>query len=348
MDLCSRPRVLPVQGGEIDSLNHRIIAASRLLVLEAIFMLHRFHWLPFAFLGLVWPVPAPAARVLLDVNQFAGPYDDASLVRLRGDGIFGVLGGQIPDAKLRNVMAVLGNAWTVTEDMHPKTDFYDLAKRRYAKTGAAAVNGVFSYNETGGAPGGTVLTDDQIGALAAKLGPDRDRIVVLTRAYTDDWKPAVDRALRNPRVAGVCLETVSDQPPAHMDGARVKALIQAILAQKKQFYLLAPRNKNPVSYAESLKGYLTRLHESGVDLSDDNIVLIAADYDHGNVAGGFYAAGNRPGDSVESAVALYNHVARFPGEPAKWAWDKNPGPAVRTKPKKSVKAPSKGVSPPIK
>ncbi len=275
---------------------------------------------------LLNPGTSGAVRVLLDASQFTGPFDDASLYRLRCDGVFGVVDFPLPAAKFQRAVSILrsgGPGWAVTEDMLPKTEWYATVKRRYARAGLGGIHGAMFYNETGGAPGGTVLSDAQIDGLAAKLGPDRDRIVVLTRSYDADWKPAVDRALANPRVRGVCLETIANQPPSHMDNIQVKALIDACLAKKKQFYFLSPKSKSSTPYAEVLRGYMARLVESGADLSHDDIFLVAANYDDGRAPGLFHAAGHPPGDSVESAIALYNSVQGFPRDPSKWTWSEN-------------------------
>ena len=260
-----------------------------------------------------------AAKVLLDVNQFSGPYDSASLAKLKCDGVWSIASN--PEDKFTTLVKAIGSEIATEDPYNPNLVMYDATMKRIAKFKIGTLVGAFSYNEVSSS-GGTVLSDEQITALMPKLGSDSNRVLVLTRSYETNWEGAVTRALNNPHVSGVTLETISSGGPTLMGAIRVAPLIKACLAKGKQFYLLSPKNENPTPYADCLKVYMTKLQEAGVDFSKDDIYLVAANYDDGPAPGIFYSANNRKGNSVEAAIALYNSVKAFPSQPSQWTYEK--------------------------
>ncbi len=260
-----------------------------------------------------------AAKVLVDVNQFSGPFDSASLAKLKCDGVWSI--ASTPEAQFTTLAKAIGSEIATEDPYNPNLVMYDATIKRIAKFKTGTVVGAFSYNEVS-PPGGTVLSDDQIAALMPKLGPDSNKVLVLTRSYETSWEAAVTRALNNPHVSGVTLETISSGGPTLMGAIRVAPLIKACLAKGKQFYLLSPKNENATPYADCLKVYLTKLQEAGVDFSNNDIYLVAANYDDGPAPGIFYAANNRKCNSVEAAIALYSSVKAYPSQPSQWSYEK--------------------------
>ena len=111
-------------------------------------------------------------------------------------------------------------------------DFYRQASE--GKSPAMAM----VYNEHPG-EGNTVLDPDEIEEAFRRYG--NRPLVVLTRAYVGPWQTEVDRALRNPKVGGVCIEPtrgaiLEEHGPGIHNG--VPSGIQAVLRAGKKVFLL--------------------------------------------------------------------------------------------------------------
>ena len=145
-----------------------------------------------------------AFQVLVDLNTYR-KYDANSVSDvqyLKCDGVWAVPqndGGTFTQAEWRTILNLLG-PWVVSEDNPGGHWDYDYISQAISRP----PNDAMCYNETGGTPGGTTLTDQQIGEQAATHGGS---VVVLTRAGGGAWMTQLDRAFNSPQVVGGCLES---------------------------------------------------------------------------------------------------------------------------------------------
>ena len=132
------------------------------------------------------------------------------------------------------------------------------------KTVAGYINAAMCYNETfipsivGSTQGigGTILSPAEIQQQSVTHGGS---VIVLTRSYEEDgWSDTVDSALKSPLVSGVALECYPNRSPLYLDSLRVKGLINACLANNKNFYFLSPGYTN---YTADMNGYINLLTE---------------------------------------------------------------------------------------
>jgi hypothetical protein len=177
------------------------------------------------------------------------------------------------------------------------------------------------YNETGGTPGGTLLTDEQIDQQYASHG--NKPIIVLTRAYVPGpWKDEVDRCLANPKVAGVCMEYVKEAlletTPGIHNGA--PQCIQAILAAGKKCYMLLHGGADGWTDAENAT-IINKLNAwAPVQMATDDIILVYQNY----------AIETDPADktsewlgdtqSVKSAIRQAKTMLNYTGNPVSYSF----------------------------
>jgi autotransporter-associated beta strand protein len=147
-----------------------------------------------------------AFQVLVDLNTYR-KYDANSVSDvqyLKCDGVWAIPendDGTFTQAEWGTMLNLLG-PWVVSEDNPEGYRDYDYITQAIGRP----PNDAMCYNETGGTPGGTTLTDQQIAEQAATHGGS---VVVLTRAGGGEWMTQLDRAFTSTQVAGGCLESVN-------------------------------------------------------------------------------------------------------------------------------------------
>ena len=214
------------------------------------------------------------------------------------------------------------NARIATEDNPPPPFAREDQSYRDARTiigtgGATNFSLVNSlqYNETGIDPaGGTVLSDAQIDNYAAKFG---GRVTVLTRSYQNggtngNWKLETDRALANPKVNAVAMET-TDIP-----GQKVADFVKAADAAGKTAYIyLGTQNA-----ARNVPGVYLLKQQARAAMAGGNVrFVLNNDYDRDGAADGstdgfrFYGATGSVEASLRQVGALELAV---PVETWKW------------------------------
>ena len=154
----------------------------------------------------------------------------ARVKELQSDGAwFITVNSDFTDAGWRTVFKQLGGR-PVSEDNPDSNKSYN----DYARLMENPPEDSMCYNETGGLPGGTLLSDSQIDAQFESHG--KRPIICLTRSYGGKWRTETDRCLKNPKVRGICMEYVKE---ALLDNVNAPAeCIRAILKEKKRVYLL--------------------------------------------------------------------------------------------------------------
>lgn len=118
-----------------------------------------------------------------------------------------------------------------------------------------------------GEPGGTVLKPQQIREYSRIHGGMP--LLVLTAAYRGGWKNAVDRALGDPKVAGVVMEFV----PENQKTAMLADCIKAIHAARKRAYVFI-FGGSPIHETEELVAYLRERIPTEIDSSRTFFVVV--------------------------------------------------------------------------
>lgn len=132
-------------------------------------------------------------------------------------------------AEWQTIFGMLGGCQVSEDNPTSNKSFTD-----YARVMGGPPEDSMCYNETGGLPGGTLLSDEQIDAQFQSHG--NRPIICLTRSYGGAWRTETDRCLKNPKVRGICMEYVK---AALLNDINAPAeCIQAILKEKKRVYIL--------------------------------------------------------------------------------------------------------------
>lgn len=144
-------------------------------------------------------------RVMVSLNTYSKEKVQDAVARaseLKADGAWIITqNSDFDDAEWRAILTAIGGE-QFTEDNPDKNKSY----LDYVRIMRREPDGSFCYNETGGQPGGTQLSDEAIEAQSATHG-DKP-IICLTRSYGGAWKTETDRCLANDKVMGMCLEYV--------------------------------------------------------------------------------------------------------------------------------------------
>lgn len=227
--------------------------------------------------AILFPGTAPAFLVMPSLNTYETSNVTDALDRvdeLHGDGVWFITRNcNFTDGQFEDAFFTLGGR-QVTEDNPGSSKSYD----DYVRIMGAAPLDSFCYNETGGEPGGTLLTDEQIDQQYASHG--NNPIIVLTRAYMGDWKTEVDRCLANPKVAGVCMEYVKEALLETTPGIHNAApdCIKAILAAGKKCYILLHASADGWSDAENAR-IINKLNGwAPSEMATDDAILVYQNY----------------------------------------------------------------------
>ena len=152
------------------------------------------------------------------------------VVALKSDGAWFITqNSDFKDSEWRAIFESLGGR-QVSEDNPGMSKSYTDYMRIMGEPPADSM----CYNETGGLPGGTLLSQRQIAAQFQSHG--KRPIICLTRSYGGKWMTETDRCLRNPRVSGICMEYVKE---ALLNDINAPAeCIKAVLKEGKRVYML--------------------------------------------------------------------------------------------------------------
>ncbi len=211
-----------------------------------------------------------AMQIIVDMNTLPlAQY--GTLGPLHGAGCWLVFNHNPTTTQVQQTIDNLGTGIIVAENIYPGLYNYNLATSAGRRPTAA-----FSYHETGGTPGGTVLTSAEINSIKASIGSSS--VVVLTRGYTDStWKNAVNAALANPNCSGVTFEIAPYYTNGNNDD--IKSCIDYCVSIGKNCYLLfANTQSSGPTYYLQLQGEFQNLLERGAKLYDDHVILAVGNY----------------------------------------------------------------------
>ncbi len=211
-----------------------------------------------------------AMQVIVDMNTL--PLSQyGTLGALHGAGCWLVFNNNPTNTQVQQTIDNLGTGIVVAENIYPGLANYNTATNAGRRPTAA-----FSYHETGGTPGGTVLTSTEINTIKASISTSS--VVVLTRGYIDTtWKNAVNAALANSNCSGVTYEIA----PYYGNGGNddIKALIDYCVSIGKNCYLLfANTQTSGGNYYQQLQGEFQDLLERGAKVYDDHVILAIGNY----------------------------------------------------------------------
>jgi len=174
-----------------------------------------------------------AFKVMPSLNCYSEETADdpvARVMELKSDGAWFITqNSDFGDSEWQALFKLLGGRH-VSEDNPDSSKSYD----DYVRIMKTPPYDSMCYNETGGLPGGTLLSDGQIDTQFESHG--NRPIICLTRSYGAKWREETDRCLKNPKVRGICMEYVKE---ALLDNINAPAeCIRAILKQRKRVYIL--------------------------------------------------------------------------------------------------------------
>ena len=207
-------------------------------------------------------------RVLVDTNTMTSA-DAAGVDALSAaDGVWYV-GAPDPERVL-GALASNGR-WIVSEDLlHNGLEFWNFewALRRIGR-----INAGMYYQEDSSVPNDTVLTAAQIAAFAPFVA---NRLVVLSRAYSDQRGAYIRAALDDPRTAGVVFEMSPGRPNADRFWGYKEGIAYAFDRGKQVYFLFAPRG-GTLDYVGDIGNTLSVLEESG-GFGNPNLFFVLANY----------------------------------------------------------------------
>ncbi len=213
---------------------------------------------------------APAMQIIVDMNTL--PLNQyGTLGALHGAGCWLVFNHNPSTTQVQQTIDNLGTGIVVAENIYPGLYNYNLATSAGRRPTAA-----FSYHETGGTPGGTVLTNAEINSIKSSIGSSS--VVVLTRGYTDSrWSGPVNTALANPNCSGVTFEIAPYYTNGNNDD--IKTCIDHCVSVGKNCYLLfANTESSGGNYYQQLQGEFQSLLERGTKLYDSHVILAIGNY----------------------------------------------------------------------
>jgi hypothetical protein len=160
----------------------------------------------------------------------------------------------------------------IAENIYPGLANYNTATSAGRRPTAA-----FSYHETGGTPGGTVLTSAEINTIKAWIGSSS--VVVLTRGWFENtaWTNAVETASANANCSGVAFEIAPYYDNG--DNGDIKACIDYCISVNKNCCLLfANTQSSGGDYYLQLQGEFQDLLERGAALYSSKVILAIGNY----------------------------------------------------------------------
>lgn len=244
---------------------------------------------------------ASAFKVMPSLNTYNTATIDGALVqveRLKSDGAWFITqNSDFEDWEWRHIFRTLGGH-SISEDNPNQNKSYVDYIRIMGKSPDAS----FCYNETGGLPGGTLLSDEQIDAQYESHG--RKPIVCMTRSYGGEWRTETDRCLANPKVEAICLEYVK---VALLDDINAPAAcIKAVRKMNKRVYILLHAGGDEWTLEEN-KRIIANLNEwCPKEMASDEVYLVYQDY------GGDTQAWFGPG-GVEAAIQQACEMPNYTG-----------------------------------
>ncbi len=188
-------------------------------------------------------------KILADTNQiYRTELQNTS--KIKCDGIWsnpgnsdGNFGRDIPITEWKTAYTNMGPGFVCTEDYQanfPKKN-YNLTKDI---VGERSISMVCLYSSpTHDDQPTTVISDETIKSVKTLTSK---KVMVLARAYHSKlWIGEVDRALKNPKVGGVCFEAKPDT--SSYEANKILDGMNATLEAGKKCFLLLPPNYSPIS-----------------------------------------------------------------------------------------------------
>ena len=245
-----------------------------------------------------------AFQVLVDLNTYR-KYDANSVSDvqyLKCDGVWAVPqndGGTFTQGEWGTILNLLG-PWAVSEDNPGGHWDYDYMTQAMGRP----PNDAMSYNETGGTPGGTTLTDQQIVEQAATHGGS---VVVLTRAGGGEWMTQLDRAFASTQVVGGCLE--SPDPAV----GNAPGFINDCVLHGKRAYVLLVGGMGTEWVRYQIQNMLNVVP---VLMASPNTFIVISDYSTSRSRSKWYGSTNCVQSDVATALAMAGRPTLPPAAPA--------------------------------
>ena len=247
------------------------------------------------------PGHAWAFAVMPSLNTYNKELAKDALIQvaeLKCDGVWFITqNSDFEDSEWRFVFDAL-KGHQVSED-NPNRDKSYVDYLRIMKK---APDASLCYNETGGLPGGTLLTDEQIQRQYESHG--NRPIICLTRSYGGEWKTRTDRCLISPKVGAICMECVKEALLENINDPA--GCIKAARRQHKRVYILLHAAGDGWSLEENRK-IITNLNNwCPREMADGEVFLVYQNY-HGGITAWFGPGGVK--EAIQQACRMPNYSA---------------------------------------
>ncbi len=246
---------------------------------------------------------APAFDVLPSLNTYrTATIKDAAMrvIELKSDGVWFITqNSDFNDEEWHALFQSLGGPHISEDNPAGNKSYVDYSRIMGRQPDAA-----LCYNETGGMPGGTQLSNEQIEAQSKSHG-NRPVIICLTRSYGGAWKTQTDRCLDNPKVAAICMEYVKK---ALLENINAPAgCIKAVRRKHKPVYLLLHAAGDGWTLEENKKIIENLNTWCPNEMSSGEVHLVYQNYTPG-VAGWFGPGGVK--EALQQARRMPNYASR--------------------------------------
>lgn len=215
-------------------------------------------------------------RVMASLNTYKKsviPDAVEQVQRLGSDGVWFITQNMdFSDSEYQTIFKTLGGLQVSEDNPNENKSYAD-----YVRIMGTEPADSMCYNETGGDPGKTLLTDEQIDLMYTSHG--NRPILCLTRSYGGEWRTQTDRCLANPKVDGIVMEYVKN---ALLENINAPAqCIEAVRGAGKRCYLLLHAGQSDgwteAENAQIIRNLNTWAHEA---MKSDEIILVYQNY-HG-------------------------------------------------------------------
>ncbi len=187
----------------------------------------------------------------------------------------------------------------MSEDNPESSKSYD----DYVRIKGAPPEDAMCYNETGGLPGGTLLSDSQIDVQFKSHG--NRPIICLTRSYGGPWRTETDRCLKNTKLRGICLEYVKK---ALLENINAPAEgIRAVLKARKRVYILLHAAGDGWTLEENKKIIENLNAWCPEAMQNENVYLVYQNYSA--EAEGWFGPGGVK-EAIDQACEMPNYTGR--------------------------------------
>lgn len=218
------------------------------------------------------------------------------VVELKCNGVWFITqNSDFEDSEWRSVFDELKGHQVSEDNPNGNKSYVD-----YLRIMKKAPDASLCYTETGGLPGGTLLTDEQIQAQYKSHG--NCPIICLTRSFGGEWRTQTERCLKNPKVGAICLEYVKEALLENINDPT--DCIKVARRQHKRVYILLHAAGDGWSLEENRKIIANLGNWCPLEMASGEVFLVYQNY-HRSITGWFGPGGVK--EAIRQACKMPNY-----------------------------------------